>query len=154
MDAAVLSFHLSLSPTSFSSLTRFRPVAMPYNDKPALFKSFSIFSIHRCFGRPTGLFTVVLQLWTMDSRPSLFILAIWPGYCSISTCRSPFTNYSIAEFSFSFQSLLSCQRVNAMITPGCAVAGLEPELKYLNYLAAFTRFVNASINSMINNSKK
>ena len=41
MDAAVMSFHLSLSPTSSSSLTRFRPVVMPYNDKLALF-SFQI----------------------------------------------------------------------------------------------------------------
>ena len=30
MDAAVMSFHLSLSPTSSSSLTRFRPVVKPY----------------------------------------------------------------------------------------------------------------------------
>ena len=44
MDAAVMSLHLSLSPTSSSSLTRFRPVVMPYNDKLALFKSFSILS--------------------------------------------------------------------------------------------------------------
>ena len=50
MDAAVMSFHLSLSPTSSSSLTRFHPfVHGLYNDKPALFKSFSISSIHRCF---------------------------------------------------------------------------------------------------------
>ena len=48
MDAAVMSFHLSLSPTSSSSLTRLRPVVMPYNDKLALFKSFSMLSIHRC----------------------------------------------------------------------------------------------------------
>ena len=41
MDAAVMSFHLSLSPTSSSSLTRFHPVVMPYNDKLALFKSIS-----------------------------------------------------------------------------------------------------------------
>ena len=45
MDAAVMSFHLSLSPTSSSSLTRFRPVVMPYNDKPALFKSF-LYVVH------------------------------------------------------------------------------------------------------------
>ena len=45
MDAAVMSFDLSLSPTSSSSLTRFRPVVMPYNDKLALFKSFSILSL-------------------------------------------------------------------------------------------------------------
>ena len=44
MDAAVMSFHLSLSPTSSSSLTRFRPVVMPCNDKLALFKSSSILS--------------------------------------------------------------------------------------------------------------
>ena len=62
MDAAMMSFHLSLSPTSSSSLTRFRPVVMPYNDKLALFRSFSILSIHRCFGRPTGRFPVGLQL--------------------------------------------------------------------------------------------
>ena len=62
MDAAVMSFHLSLSPTSSSSLARFRPVVMPYNDKLALFKSFSILSIHRCFGRPTGRFPVGFQL--------------------------------------------------------------------------------------------
>ena len=35
-------FRLSLSPTSSSSLTRFRPVVIPYNGKPALFKSFSM----------------------------------------------------------------------------------------------------------------
>ena len=40
MDAAVMFFHLSLSPTSSSSPTRFRPVVMPYNDKLALFNSF------------------------------------------------------------------------------------------------------------------
>ena len=56
MGAAVMSFHLSLSPTSSSSLTQFRPVVMPYNDKPALLKSFSILSIHRCFGHPKGYF--------------------------------------------------------------------------------------------------
>ena len=44
-----MSFHLSLSPTSSSSLTRFRPVVMPYKVKPALFKSFSTLSIHRCY---------------------------------------------------------------------------------------------------------
>ena len=78
MDAAVMSFHLSLSPTSSSSLTRFRPVVMPYNDKLALFKSFSILSIHRCFGRPTGRFPVGFQLWTMDGHLPLFILEICP----------------------------------------------------------------------------
>ena len=44
MDAAVVFFHLSLSPTSSSSLTRFRPVVMPYHDKLALFKTFPSFS--------------------------------------------------------------------------------------------------------------
>ena len=76
MDAAVMSFHLSLSPTSSSSLTRFPPVVMPYNDKPALFKSFSILSIYRSFGRPTGHFPVGFQLWTTDGHLSLFILEI------------------------------------------------------------------------------
>ena len=57
-----------LSPTSSSSLTRFRPVVMPYNDKPALFKSFSILSIHCCFGHPTGRIPVGFQLWTMDGH--------------------------------------------------------------------------------------
>ena len=76
MDAAVMSFHLSVSPTSFSSLTQFRPVVMSCNDNPALFKSFSILSIHRCFGRPTGRFLVGFQLWTMDGHRSLFILEI------------------------------------------------------------------------------
>ena len=77
MEAAVMSFHLSLSSTSSSSLTRFRPVIMQYNDKLALFKSFSILlSIHRCFGRPTGCFPVGFQLWTMDGHLSLFILEI------------------------------------------------------------------------------
>ena len=51
MDAAVMSFHLSLSPTSSSSLTRFRPEVMPYNVNPALFRSFAILSIHGCFVR-------------------------------------------------------------------------------------------------------
>ena len=62
MDAAVMSFHLSLSPTSSSSLTRFHPVVTPYNDKLALFKSYSPLSIHLCFGRPTGRFPVGFQL--------------------------------------------------------------------------------------------
>ena len=44
----------------------------------ALFKSFSILSIHRCFGRPTGRFPVGFQLWTMDGHLSLFILEICP----------------------------------------------------------------------------
>ena len=68
----------SLSPTSSSSLTRFRPVVMPYNDKLALFRSFSILSIHRCFGRPTGRFPVGFQLWTMDGHLYLLILEICP----------------------------------------------------------------------------
>ena len=51
-----------LQPESSSSLIRFRPVVMPYNDKLALFKSFSTLSIHRCFGRPTGRFPVGFQL--------------------------------------------------------------------------------------------
>ena len=76
MDAAVMFLNLSLSPTSSSSLTRFRPVVMPYNDKPALFRSFSILSIHRCFGRPTGRFPTGFQLWSMDGHLSLFILEI------------------------------------------------------------------------------
>ena len=33
IDAAVMSFHLSLSPTSSSSLTRFHPVVIPCNGK-------------------------------------------------------------------------------------------------------------------------
>ena len=73
-----MSFHHSLSPTSTSSLTRFRPVVMPYNDKLALFKSFSILSIHRCVGYPTGRFPVGFQLRTMDGHLSLFILEICP----------------------------------------------------------------------------
>ena len=76
MDAAVMSFHLSLSPTSSSSLTRFRTVVMPY--KPALFKFFSILSIHRCFERPTGRFPVGFQLRTMDGHLSLLILDMCP----------------------------------------------------------------------------
>ena len=73
MDAAVMSFHLSLSPTSSSSLTRFRRVVMPYNDdKPALFKSFSMLSIHRCFAK-LGVQQVVFlsasnyELWMATS---------------------------------------------------------------------------------------
>ena len=87
MDAAVMSFHLSLSPTSSSSLTRFRPVVMPYNDKLALFESFSILSIHRCFGRPTGHFP--FKLW----MTSLFLLAICP-YHFILLFRTVFSAIS------------------------------------------------------------
>ena len=74
MDAAVMFFHLSLSPTSSSSLTRFRPVVIPYYDKPALFKSFSILSIHRCFGRLTGLFLLAsnYELWMATSLCSFW----------------------------------------------------------------------------------
>ena len=91
MDAAVMSFHLSLSPTSFSSLSRFRPVAMPYNDKLALFRSFSILSIHSCFGRPTGRFSFGFQLWTMDGHLSLFIMEICP-YHFILIFRTVFSD--------------------------------------------------------------
>ena len=75
MDAAVMSFHLSLSPTSSSSLTRFRLVVMPYNDKLALIKFFSILFIHRCFGRPTGRFPVGFQIVPIMNYgwPPLFV---------------------------------------------------------------------------------
>ena len=42
MDAAVMSFHLSLFSSSYSRLTWFLPVVMPYNDNPALSSSFQI----------------------------------------------------------------------------------------------------------------
>ena len=66
MDAAVMSFHLSLSPTSSWRLTQFHPVVMPYSDKPALFKSFSILSIHHCLMRPTGHFSVGFQFFSYE----------------------------------------------------------------------------------------
>ena len=88
-----MSFHLSLSPTSSSSLTRFRPVLMTYNDKLALFKSFSILSIHRRFWPPIGRFPIGFQLRTTDGHLSLFILAIWP-YHFILIFRTVFSAIS------------------------------------------------------------
>src|SRR6202142_3981377 len=78
MDAAVMSFHLALSSTSSLSPTRFRPVVMPCNDRPALFRSFSTPSNHLSFGRPHSLFPAGFQLCTMYVHLSLFILVICP----------------------------------------------------------------------------
>ena len=84
MDAAVMSFHLSLSPTSSSSLTRFLPVVMPYNDKLALFKSFSILSIRRCFGRPTGRFpTGHLFTYSVNNYSMYIVLFQWARMASM-----------------------------------------------------------------------
>ena len=88
-----MSFHLSLSPTSSSSLTRFRPVVMPYNVNPALFKSFSTLSIHLCFGRPTGRFPSGFQLCTMCGHLSLSILTTCP-YHLILLFRTTFSAIS------------------------------------------------------------
>ena len=115
MDAAVLSFHLSLSPTSSSSLSRFRPVVMPYNDKLVLFKSFSILSIHRCFWRPTGRYPVGFQLWTMDGHLSLFILEICPYYFILlfrtvfSAISCPFLTRTSALLTLSIYLMRSIQ---------------------------------------------
>ena len=85
-----MSFHLSLSSTSSSSLTRFRPVVMPYNDKLALFKSFSILSIHRCLGVKQVVFLLAsnYELWMATSLCSFwrYVFTIsfsFSGECSL-----------------------------------------------------------------------
>ena len=96
MDAAVKSFHLSLSPTSSSSLTRFRPHEIQCQSR-----SFQIllYIVHPpLLWASKGRFPVIFQSWTMDGHLSLFILAIWQ-YHVIFLFRTVFSAISCPDLT-------------------------------------------------------
>ena len=105
MGAAVMSFHLSLSPTSSSSLTRFRPVVMPYNDNPALFKSISI---NYC--PPTVALGVQQVVFLLASNYEL----------RMATSLCSFLRYGhTTSFSFFVQYSLLFPALSLLVPPHC-----------------------------------